>query len=476
MKRVGYIYDKMAEWHRIVEAEAISTDRRLKNLGVRKHIASRWQNLCEIQQGIADRTIRTGDYQTDMVVSGQDKLRNIAKLKFHPSHIYHQLLTLVGEERADRMMIRHTYASRKGYGQVRAALQLKKNVRKKSGEKLWIWQGDIVKYYDNIPHTLLRSSLCHIFKDDEFIDAFMEPFEKYAPEGRGIPKGIRPSQLAGNICLAPLDRFATQEVHCRHWLRYLDDFVFTGESKWEVKRKGKRIEKFVRDHGFELHEPRVFEISAGMDMLGYVYHGTKKDMSWRKSNKRRWLKRRARVSNPKRLLEYDAAAWGMLKWGNGECKRLFEQKTGRKIIYRKNMAVSFKSSGIKVEERRDANGLRFIEYPPISMDTLKDKTVLVKDFVKGIKTEYGGGRYALHVVFYGDDYKLIANSCDIKQFVDILERNHVTLCETVFTDLGGKKFSVNYDRTRILEVSGRTVTESNGCVVFEDSGETVTLS
>ena len=112
----------MAVWENIVEAEKVSTKRKATNFGVKKHKETRWQNLCEIQQHVLNRTMRTGDYKHEQRVSGQDKMRDIAKLHFHPSHIQHQLLTLVAERRIDRALIRHTYASRKGYGQTAAAL------------------------------------------------------------------------------------------------------------------------------------------------------------------------------------------------------------------------------------------------------------------------------------------------------------------------------------------------------------------
>ena len=41
MKRIGYIYEKMAEWNNIVEAESKSTKRKTMNFGVKQHIKNR---------------------------------------------------------------------------------------------------------------------------------------------------------------------------------------------------------------------------------------------------------------------------------------------------------------------------------------------------------------------------------------------------------------------------------------------------
>lgn len=103
----------MADWSNIVEAEKISTRRKSRNTGVRHHIRKRWQNLIEIQNMVLENRMRTDKYQHEQRISGQGKMRDIAKLKFHPSHIEHQLITMAGDRRIDRCLIRHTYASRK---------------------------------------------------------------------------------------------------------------------------------------------------------------------------------------------------------------------------------------------------------------------------------------------------------------------------------------------------------------------------
>lgn len=475
MKRVGHIYEQMAQWEHIVEAEAISTKRKTRNHGVRRHMNSRMSNLCEIQQMILERRMRTSEYHHDQRVSGQDKLRDIAKLHFHPSHIEHQLLTMTADRRIERALIRHTYASRKGYGQTAAALHIRDFLRKHRHEDLWYAQGDVVKYYDSIRHDLLRAYMGRLFKDRAFIDAFIEPFTRFSASGRGIPLGIRPSQTAGNIGMMRMDRFATEELKCMGYIRYLDDFTFFGHTKGEVKWKMRRIRSYLSGLGLELHEPKIRRVHDGLDMLGYVYYNTRNDMFWRRSDKRRWLRRRYGVTNARRLREIDAAAWGMLKWGNGHCRRLYQKKTGNKTI-NTNMAVSFKQSGIKTEERRDAHGVKFIDCARIPMQTVLDKRVQVADWARGIETRQGKGRYALKVRFMGEYYKLIVNAADIKSFIDALEKHGVTLAETVFTDKGGRMYTVDYERTSIIEVFGREVEERCGAIYYKGTNETVTFN
>lgn len=471
MKRVGHVYEQMAQWENIVEAESVATKRKMRNPGVRRHIASRWRNLVQIQTMVLDGRMRTSEYQHEQRISGQDKLRDIAKLYFHPSHIEHQLLTMAAERRIDRSLIRHTYASRKGYGQILCAQQIKKNLRKYRGEERWYGQGDICKYYQNTNHVLIREGLSHLFKDKKFVDAFVEPFERFAPEGIGIPLGIRPSQSTGNLVLSPFDHFMLEENKAKDYIRYLDDFMFTGATKGEVKRKMKRARKYLADRGFVLHEPKIHRVSEGVDMMGFVDYGYRSDMWWRKSDKKRWLKRRSKVSNPKRLRELDDAAWGMLKWGNAHGKRMWEKVTGRKIG--KKMGVKFGSCGISKTERKDANGTPFIDAPQIGMKILLDKPVECLRWIGNITTSHGGGRYAIEVLFMGERYKLIVNSSDIKTLLEDITRNKVTRFKTVFTDKGQMHYMAKLDCTEVVEVDGRAIEELDGKVVFSDTKEEV---
>jgi len=476
MKRVGHIYEKMADWDTIKEAEKISTKRKMLNCGVKRHIEHRIRNLVYIQQKILDGTMRTSEYTHEQRVSGQDKMRDIAKLKFHPSHIQHQLLTMVANERIDKSLIRHTYASRKGYGQIACALHIKDVLRKYRGQVRWYAQGDICKYYDSIPHDDLRNNLEHLFKDEKFVNAFMEPFEVFSEDGRSIPLGIRPSQTAGNAELSPFDHHMLEKVKAIDYTRYLDDFFFTGATKGEVKRKMKQAEKFLNEHGFTLHVPKIHRVSEGVDMMGYVFYGEKDDMWWRRKNKRRWLKRRSKVTNPKRLRELDDAAWGALKWGNRSCKKLWETKTGRvqkKEQRRRDMAIKLSNSKMVRTERVDKNGVPYLDEPLVSMSMILDNLIECDKWVKNFQTSQGTGRYALRIKYLDKWYKLIVNAIDIKNLISDFEKAGVTRFRTKFIDKGGKRYSFDEECTEIIEVHGRVVAEKDGICIFADDGSEV---
>ena len=441
------------------EADRVAT-RRKKSYGVRKHSRQWLRDLVELQGSIIARTIRTGRYVSMTLWNGK-KERQISKLHFHPSHEWHQSLVLVSHDRIERALIRHTYASRIGYGQVAGALQVKRWLRQEADGCAWYAQGDIRHYYANISHALIRRGMERLFKDKEFIDAYMEPFERFAPDGMGIPLGIRPSQDAGNVALMGFDRFVKDELHVHLYLRYLDDFVIFGKSKGEVKRCMKRMRTFLAGLGFEMHEPKIRPLRCGLDFLGYVFRENG-EMWWRKSDKTAWLRRRAHVTNARRLTEIDSAAWGMVKWGNRHCRRLFKMETG----------IDLNELGIHLPDKTDKTGKRIIDAPKITTAIILGKEIEVVDWVKDVTTSYGGGRYAVEVVFFGSRHKLIVNSPSMKQLIDAFDRAKVTSFRAVVVDKGASHYE--FTKVRVLAINHRNVAKTDdGRLVYADTNEEV---
>ncbi len=458
-KREGYVYDKTSDWDVLKEASHAAT-RRKKNYGVRKYCEDPLRNLVVLQHSIERHEVHTGDYTQEMVKSGQDKWRRISKLKFYPDHIWQQSMVIASDNRIDKSLINDTYASRKGYGQIKAALRLKEWIKKDPDGTRWFAQFDIVKYYDNIPHSLLRQRLEHLFKDKAFVDAYMEPFEKYSDTGKSIPLGIRPSQSSGNLALSPLDRYAKETRKIRYYLRYLDDFVIFGKSKEEVTRHARKLERKVRKLGFVLHPTRIAPLSEGLDMLGWVYYDKDHLMYWRKADKVRYARRRSGVTNKRRIKELDDSAYGMLKWGNRDCWKYYRKMTG----------IDITKAGMKRKVRTDANGNVFIEAPQITARMVMDQEIEVRQIVRGITTAKGPDRMAWRIGFMGKEYKLIVNAVPIKDKVADYERYHITKFKTVMVDRGGNKYDLDENRTQILEIDSRPVElDSSGKVIYSDT-------
>ncbi len=459
-KRKGNIYDTMWDWDNLRYAETVTVRRKMKhNRGLKLHVANRMANMVEIQQQMIDRTMKTHPYITEKRKSGSDKVRDISKLHFHPNHIQQQSLVLAGENRADKSFIRHTYASRKGYGQIKAALQARDWIRRDPDGTRWYAQLDICKYYENIPHALVESEMLRIFKDREYVEAFVEPLRTFRKDGVGIPLGARVSQLAGNIALNGVDHHAKEALRIHYYLRYLDDILIMGRTKGEVRRNAKRLVARLEALGFRLHPMVVAPLHSGLDILGFVYY---EDgiMYWRRRNKARWLRHRSHVTSKKRIRELDAAAWGMLKHGGRSCHELYKKNTMSK--------VGLKELGIARQPRADRDGVRIIDERPMSMRMVVGDRIVISDWVFGVKTKHGPNRLAMHVTLSGGmKGKVITNSIGIKAMVKALDDNDVSRFSTIIRQ-DGNNYDMVDDEIEILAIGGKDVSLVDGKIVYKE--------
>lgn len=447
MRREGHVYSQTHEWDTIKRAEASATNRKLKRRDVIKHSENRIENLVEVQQGLITKTIRTSEYIHMKVVNG-DKIRDIGKLRFHPNHTYHQTLVEVGEPHIERHFIDDTYASRKGKGQINAALRVKQWLIEDPEGTKWYAQGDVVKFYQNTKHSIIESFLFRIFKDKDYVEALMEPMRRFAPNGVGVPLGTRVSQMLANLVLSVLDWWAKHTMRQKYYIRYMDDFVVLTKTKGEANRFIREASKFLSQYGFSLNPPKMHPVSNGLDYLGYVFYENG-DMWWRKRNKTEWLNRRKGVTNKKRLREIDMAAWGMLKWGNKHCKQLFMKVTG----------MTLEELGLKEQKQSiGKDGQVFFDAPRTSTQVVLDQEITVSGWTKDAKTKHGKNRWVMLLELFGKEYSLIFNSIRMKAFIEMIEEKRVTKFKSKIIDrTGNKHYDFDFDSTIVLEIDNEPV-------------------
>jgi len=88
---------------------------------------------------------------------------------------------------------------------------------------------------------------------------------------RGLPIGNLTSQFFANVYLNPFDHFVKEELGCRCYIRYCDDFVIFGDDKRELGRTAERLADRLSAVRLKLHERKcqVRRVDEGVDFLGY---------------------------------------------------------------------------------------------------------------------------------------------------------------------------------------------------------------
>lgn len=88
----------------------------------------------------------------------------------------------------------------------------------------------------------------------------------------GLPIGNLTSQFFANVYLNELDQFIKRRLPCRHYLRYVDDFVLLHPDRQQLQVWQGQIEAFLAE---KLHldlraATRLAPLGNGIDFLGYV--------------------------------------------------------------------------------------------------------------------------------------------------------------------------------------------------------------
>ncbi|MEZ3549651.1 MAG: hypothetical protein K1W02_02805 [Muribaculaceae bacterium] len=154
-----------------------------------------------------------------------------------------------------------------------------------------------------------------------------------------------------------------------------------------------------------------------IDFLGYCF--THDRVMLRKSIKQRFARKVRQCKPGKRRREILASYWGWCKWGN--CKNLWNTITDNDM--------SFKDIGITGRnEMKD--GQRFFDVRKVKVMEILNMPITVLDFIPDVKTRHGDGRYAVKIMYDGQEMKFITGSYTLKSQLDQAKEANALPIET----------------------------------------------
>lgn len=105
------------------------------------------------------------------------------------------------------------------------------------------------------------------------------------PARLGLPIGNLSSQFFANIYLDALDQFAKHQLRAKHYIRYVDDFVFLHESPQQLNEWLAQVEAFLPRLGAKLNPTKTIlqPVDRGVDFVGHVIK------PWRRTTRKRSL-------------------------------------------------------------------------------------------------------------------------------------------------------------------------------------------
>lgn len=231
------------------------------------------------------------------------KGREVYAAPFQDRIVHHYLVRAL-EQIWEPKFIFDAASNRKGKGTHFAVSRLQKFMRQHSG-KGWYIQLDIQNFFHSINQNILleilekgiaKSGLSaeakqHFwFISREIIQGFNPhtatqlasdnelkrvPIHKQLtnmPLGNGLPIGNLTSQFFANVYMNELDQFVKHKLKCKHYIRYVDDFILLSDDVVKLMRWEQQIRAFVSERLCIQVKPSAgpIKLAKGADFLGYI--------------------------------------------------------------------------------------------------------------------------------------------------------------------------------------------------------------
>ena len=210
------------------------------------------ENILLIKDQLEDRSYEVSPY-SEFVVS-EPKQRIIKSGSFRDKVLQHCLCDHVLLPKMSEEFIPDNYAGQLGKGTLFGLNSLSQKLYDfydNYGSNGYILKCDITKFFYNINHEVLKSLVAEYFADEGirwicnlFIDS---------TDGCGLPLGNQCSQVFALIYLNGLDHYITEELGCKYYGRYMDDFYLLSEDKEYLKDCLIKIKSYLQNLGLTLN-------------------------------------------------------------------------------------------------------------------------------------------------------------------------------------------------------------------------------
>ena len=268
------------------------------------------RNLVELHDDLTAGTYRPG--RSICFVVTRPKAREVWAAAFRDRVVHHLLYNHVAP-RFYASFIADSCACIPGRGTLYAAKRLESKIRSASqnwSKPIFYLKCDLANFFVAIDKEVLRKQLAakitepwwlalaeqilmHDPREDYEVRSPAHLFNRVPQHKRltaqpahlGLPIGNLSSQFFANVYLDALDQFAKHRLGAKHYVRYVDDFVFLHESPQQLNAWLAEVEAFLPSLGAKLNPTKTIlqPVDRGVDFVGHVIK------PWRRSTRKRSL-------------------------------------------------------------------------------------------------------------------------------------------------------------------------------------------
>lgn len=271
MKRYGYLWSEIIAFENLLQASKQAQKGKRFRDNVLEFNYNLESELFSLQSDLETMTYQTGAYKTFEIV--EPKRRLISAAPYRDRVVHHALCNIITPI-FDRTFIHHSYANRLGKGNHRALKQFVEFSR----SNRYVLQCDICKYFPSIDRQTLKSLIRRKIKCPQtlwLIDLIIDssnPQEFYDDDrDRGLPIGNLTSQFFANVYLSGFDRFVTEQLKVKNYLRYVDDFALFHSDREFLADARCQVEDYLENIYLTIHpiKSQLFATKHGANFVGF---------------------------------------------------------------------------------------------------------------------------------------------------------------------------------------------------------------
>lgn len=276
------------------------------------------EGLHLLKEQLEKQTYRMNQYNEFRIY--EPKERVIKSCSFKDKVVQHCLCDNILHPRLDKEFIRTNYAGQIGKGTLFGMDCLKEQMLgfyQKHGLDGWILKCDIMKFFYQIDHEILKDIVDYHFTDK--YTTWLNHLFIDSSEGLGLPLGNQVAQVYALLMLNGMDHMITGELGIKLYGRYMDDFYLIHHDKEYLKQCLDAIKEMTGSLGLSLNgKTQIVPFKCGIGFLGFHHYVTADGKYIRKikgENKRKirkkiraWIKlvHSGRMSEKKFYEKYNA--------------------------------------------------------------------------------------------------------------------------------------------------------------------------
>lgn len=255
------------------------------------------RNLSQLHSDLIAGTYRPG--RSICFVVTRPKPREVWAADFRDRIVHHLLYNRIGAS-IEATFIADSCACIPGRGTLYAAKRLEAKIRSSSqnwAKPVHYLKLDLANFFVSIDKQILAGQLAgrisepwwralalqvlwHDPREDFEVRSPRHLFNRVPQHKRltaqparlGLPIGNLSSQFFANVYLDAMDQFVKHQLRCRHYVRYVDDFVLLHESPQQLNAWLAAINAFLPTLGARLNPSKTIlqPVDRGVDFVGHV--------------------------------------------------------------------------------------------------------------------------------------------------------------------------------------------------------------